>query len=182
MANYALATLPLINRVMLSAGNATECLFAYDAGASGKLQDLFKWWSVLAEKGPLYGYFVKPPKSLLVVKDCHYASAAALFQNSGIEITTEGRPLLGAPPGNVDYCTSFLQSKSYLLVQEDRTLARIARTEPQAAYSAFTHGLASKWNYLILVSPIFREFLEPLESTIRSEYPASLTGHCISDL
>ena len=81
----------------------------------------------------LYGYFVNPPKTWLVVKDCCNASATALFQNSGIQITTEGRPLLGAPLGNVDYCTSFLQSKSSSLVQEVRTLARIARTEPQVA-------------------------------------------------
>ena len=104
MAIYALATLPLINRAKLSAGNATQCWFADDAGAGGKLQDLFNWWCVLAEKGPLYGYFVNPPKTWLVVKDCCFASATALFQNSGIQITTEGRPLLGAPLGNVDYC------------------------------------------------------------------------------
>ena len=97
-------------------------------------------------------------------------------------MTTEGQPLLGAPLGNVDYCTSFLQSKLSSLVQEVRTLARIARTEPHAAYSAFTHGLAGKWNYLMRVSPTFREFLEPLESTIRTEYLASLIGRCISNL
>ena len=67
-------------------------------------------------------------------------------------------------------------------MQEVCTLARIARTEPQAAYSAFTHGLAGKWNYLTRVSPTFREFLVPLGSTIRTEYLASLTGRCISDL
>ena len=31
------------------------------------------------------------------------------------------------------------------------------------------------------MSPTFRDFLEPLESTIRIEYLASLTGRCISD-
>ena len=85
MAIYALAILPLINRAKLSAGNATQCWFADDAGAGGKLQDLFNWWCVLAEKGPLYGYFVNPPKTWPVVKDCRYASATALFQNSGIQ-------------------------------------------------------------------------------------------------
>ena len=45
----------LINRAKLSAGNATQCWFADDAGAGGKLQDLFNWWCVLAEKDPLYG-------------------------------------------------------------------------------------------------------------------------------
>ena len=102
MAIYALATLPLINLAKLSAGNATRCWFADDAGAGGKLQDLFNWWCVLAEKGPLYGYFVNPTKTWLVVKDCRFVSATALFQNSGIQIRTEGRPLLGAPLGNVD--------------------------------------------------------------------------------
>ena len=67
-------------------------------------------------------------------------------------------------------------------MQEVRTLSRIARTEPQAAYSAFTHGLAGRWNYLTRLSPTFREFLEPLERTIRTEHLASLTGRCISDL
>ena len=71
MAIYALATLPLINLAKLSTGNATQCWIADDAGAGGKLQYLFNWWCVLAEKGPLYGYFVNPPKTCLVVKDCH---------------------------------------------------------------------------------------------------------------
>ena len=29
-------------------------------------------------------------------------------------------------------------------------LSKFAQTKPHAAYSAFTHGLSSKWNYVAL--------------------------------
>jgi hypothetical protein len=39
-------------------------------------------------------------------------------------------------------------------VDELERLCEIAKTEPQAAYSALTHGMILKWTYIIGTTPI----------------------------
>ena len=59
-------------------------------------------------------------------------------------------------------------------------LSKIAETQPHTAYAAFTHGLASKWNYLLRVTDwellSFPEILKPLESAIQSQFIPAITG------
>ena len=61
-----------------------------------------------------------------------------------------------------------------------KTLSEYARTQPHAAYAAFTHGLSSKWNYLLRVMDVealsASELLLPLESAIHSQLIPALTG------
>ena len=45
MAMYAVAVIPLIDRV---ANNARQIWFADDASAGGRLEDLHNWWDALA--------------------------------------------------------------------------------------------------------------------------------------
>ena len=107
MVVYALSTLPLIARV--SQPNLTQTWFADDAGAGASLQSLHRWWTALPEVGPKYGYHVNPPKTWLLVKDQHKEAARMLFTNSGIKITTEGRPVLGAPIGTPEFTANFIE-------------------------------------------------------------------------
>ena len=181
MAIYALATIPLINQAQAAAEDVTQCWFAVDAGAGGFLKDLLQWWRTLADVGQRYGYFVNPPKTWLVVKEKHYQAATSLFRSTGIQITTRGRPLLGAPLGDPDYHQEYLKSKVSSLVSQIRTLASIATTEPHAAYAAFTHGLAQKWTYLSRVTPDLSDFMQPLEKEIRTMFLATLTGRPVGD-
>ena len=37
-------------------------------------------------------------------------------------------------------------------MNEVEKLSKITKTQPHAAYAAFTHGLSSKWNYLLRVT------------------------------
>ena len=61
-----------------------------------------------------------------------------------------------------------------------KTLSEYAKTQPNAAYAAFTHGLSSKWNYLLRVLDIdalsASDLLQPLESAICSQLIPALTG------
>ena len=54
---------------------------------------------------------INASKSWLVVKEPSHTSAFAIFQDTGIKITTEGRPLLGAPIGTDQYTSDFISQK-----------------------------------------------------------------------
>ena len=45
---------------------------------------------------------------------------------------------------------------------------------PQSAYSAFTHGVISKWNFVFRTCPNFESFLQPLEDIIRCRFIPAL--------
>ena len=55
-------------------------------------------------------------------------------------------------------------------------LADIAVTQTHAAYTAFTHGLASNWAYLARTIPDIADLLQPLEDMIRQRVLPSITA------
>ena len=55
-------------------------------------------------------------------------------------------------------------------------MAAIALSQPHAAHAAFTHGLSSKWFYLIRTIQGIGSLLQPLETVIRSKLIPALTG------
>ena len=59
-------------------------------------------------------------------------------------------------------------------------LSKIAESQPHAAYAAFTHGLCSKWNYLLRVTDWDQhqpeDILDSLEKKIHSLFIPALTG------
>ena len=55
-------------------------------------------------------------------------------------------------------------------------LSNIAISQPHAAYSAFTHGLISKWTYLSRTVPDIENHMKPLEEAIRQKLLPSITG------
>ena len=57
-------------------------------------------------------------------------------------------------------------------------LMDIARTQPHAAYAAFTHGYVHKISYLCRTVPNVSQSLQPLEDCIRSHLIPILTGQC----
>lgn len=173
MPMYALATIPLIKRLHQG---VHQTWYADDAAGIGRLVQLRKWWDDISALGPSYGYFSNPAKTWLVTKEEHYKLAVDLFSGTGIRITTEGRPYLGVPLGTLKFTTEWLQSKVKGWCDEIETLAKIAGTQPHAAYSAFTHGFASKWSYISRTVPGCAQLLLPVESAIRSKLLPALTG------
>ena len=62
-------------------------------------------------------------------------------------------------------------------------LATIASSQPFAAYTAFTHGPASSWNYVSCTIPDIGDLLDPVEKAIRHKLLPALTGRsAVSDL
>ena len=174
MPMYAVATKPLIVKTK---NEAKQVWFADDAAAMGKIADLHEWWDSLCAIGPSYGYFPNASKSWLITKESFYSSAVAAFGDLDVKITTEGRPYLGSPVGTPDYIESFMKNKVQEWIDELELLANIGMTQPHAAYSAFTHGLVSKWSYLSRTTPNIAQLLQPLELSIRNAFLPAITEH-----
>ena len=77
----------------------------------------------------------------LIVKPNLIDEATALFKDSGIKITAEGKKHLGAAIGSEDYKNEFMNEKIKSWVTEIINLTEIAKKDPHSAYCAFTHGL-----------------------------------------
>ena len=148
--------------------------YADDSAAIGQIEQLSTWWDTLREEGPKFGYFPNPSKTWLVVKDpqCSVSTIA----NSGINITTEGRPYLGAAIGTEKYMEEHVKSKVAKWAENITILSSFAKTQPHASYAALTHGLMSKWTYLSRVMPAIGQLLQPLDECIQANLIPAPTG------
>ena len=126
--------------------------------------------------GPGYGYFPNASKTWILVKHSHLSHAQSVFADTHVNLTCDGRPHLGAPLGTQDYVDRYMKDKVNTWCTELELLSTIAKTQPHAAYAAFTHGLTSKWTFLTRTVPNIGPLLLPLEKVIRSSFIPSFTN------
>ena len=174
MAMYGLAKIPLIQKLN---GPCKQVWYADESAAFGSLEHLRSWWDRLTTEGPRFGYFANPSKTWLVTKEC--CNAAKIFAGSAINITSHGRPYLGAPLGSPEFIEDHISSKVGEWTASITILSEIAISQPHAAYSALTHGLSSKWSYLSRVTPSISHLLSPLDIALRTKLLPALTGRPI---
>ncbi|KAG0718607.1 hypothetical protein GWK47_052103 [Chionoecetes opilio] len=67
-----------------------------------------------------------------------------------------------------------LRKKVSEWVKEVGVLSGMAKTEPHAAYSAFTHGLQHRWSFVKRIIPGISRLLRPLEEFIRKTFLPAL--------
>ena len=176
MPMYALATIPLIKKLRHRLDDVSQVWYADDASAAGKIDRLREWWSLLVTEGPKFGYFTNATKTWLVTKEKHLATSTASFANTGVQVTADGRPYLGAAIGTEEFIASYVKDKVARWSADMDTLATIALTQPHAAHAVFTHGLSGKWCFLTRTIQGVGNLLQPLETTIRSKLIPALTG------
>ena len=121
--------------------------------ACGKLGALRKWWDRLCELGHSFGYFVNVVNTWLVTKDHLFQDSISSFSGSGIRVTSDGRPYLGAAIGSESCIQSFVADKVKGWSEEITVLARFVESQPHAAYCTFTHGLSSCWIFVSRTVP-----------------------------
>ena len=170
---FALATLPLISKL---SGPAEQTGYADDAAATGKIADLHEWWNEVSCLGPCYGYHANASKTWLVTKEEFLSEATAVFGDTSVQVTTEGRPYLGAPLGSPAYVSQFVREKVDQWSKELSLLSQIANTQPHAAFAAYTRGMQSRWSYLSTTTPLIGGHLQELEHLLRSRLIPNLTG------
>ena len=179
MAMYAIAiaigTLPLIHRLDQI---TKQVWYAGDATAGGRLHHLHvhSWWTQLLSCGPEYGYHANASKTWLVVKQEYLSLATEPFADSGIQVTVEGRRHLGAALGTRSFTEAYVNDKVLEWVGEVARLSSITSSQPHTAYAALTHGLISKWTYLMRTVQGIGDLFEPLEKAIQQDLLPALTG------
>ena len=122
-----------------------------------------------------FGYFVNADETWLMTKKNYYSKAEAVFVGTGVHITLEERPYLGAPIGTEEYNVSSMEDKVKEWVEELNLLVDIACSQPHAAYAAFTRSLTGRWIYLSRTVSNIAPALLPLELVIRSRLIPVLT-------
>ena len=150
---YALATLPLIQALQQDQPLVRQTWLADDSAAAGRLTDLRKWWDKIREVGEVYGYWTNSSKTILLVQDSVSDIAREVFSGTGVQITTKGVRYLGSAVGEKAFGSSFLEQNVTEWLDELKVLANFAETEPHAAFTALTHGLRSKYTYLLRTLP-----------------------------
>ena len=91
-----------------------------------------------------------------------------------MQITADGHCLLGAPIGTQSFCKAFTERTVANWKLQLEALSTVARTQPQAAYAAFTHGFIGKWTFLRTTAT--GELCSPLVDMIRSTLIPLLIG------
>ena len=89
---------------------------------------------------------VNASKMWLVVKQEHLPLSTEICADSGVQITVEGRRHLGATLGKGSFTEAYVKEE---WVGEIARLSSIASSQPHAAYAVLSHGLFSKWTYLL---------------------------------
>ena len=173
MPMYALATIPLINKLK---GYSKQIWYADDAATVGKLAELRVWWDILTKEGPNFGYYPNPSKMWLVTKEGCHTAGLSTFAGTGVNVTPDGRPYLGAAIGSPEYVENYVKARVDSWLSIVRNLTTIAKTQPHAVYSALTHGLSSKWTYLCRTVPNISNLLKPLDDILRTKLIPTLTG------
>ena len=126
MAFYGIGTKPILTALKIKIPLVKQVLLADDATGAGKLHQLKEWWMMIIEEGKKYGYFVKPTKSWLVLKNANkLEETRELFKDVPINITIEGKRHLGAAIGTTDFKNEYINEKVKKWCNEIITLSEI---------------------------------------------------------
>ncbi len=91
----------------------------------GAIANLRDYWDQLCIHGPAFGYLVNARKSWLITKEDQLSAGETAFENTGVKVTAEGRPYLGAAIGTPDYIQQHVTSK---VSEWSKELAEYAKT------------------------------------------------------
>ena len=183
MGMYAVATRRLIDELKSEVPDVMQVWFADDSSCGGRLERILKWWEVLKVIGPLFGYFPKPSKTHLIVKDPSLvARAQELFLGEGVQITAEGERHIGAALGSENFRKAYVEEKVDKWIKDVQELASIAKEEPQSALSAYNSGLSQRWTFIQRTVQGIANLFIPLEEAIREQFIPALIGRQVSEL
>ena len=93
-----------------------------------------------------------------------------------MNITSHGRPYLGAPLGSPSFIMEFVRGKVETSKTELQLLCEWACTQPHAAFAVYTHRWSSRCTFITRTIPNVGHLLTDLEAIIQSNLLSTLTG------
>ena len=81
--SMSVAMMPLVNSLRCRE-QYQQSWYADDSARAGSLHSIHSWLDHLIERGPTYGYFAEPTKSVVVVAPKYVEIAKSSFQNVGV--------------------------------------------------------------------------------------------------
>ena len=112
MGFYALGTNTILQTLNTRVEDISQVWLADDATGVGKLEPLRKWWDLIKTEGVKSGYYVKPTKSWLILKDASKLDECEeLFRSAPINITLAGKRHLGAAIGSTEFKNEYIDEK-----------------------------------------------------------------------
>ena len=174
---YTLAARPLLPSTNKG---CKQVWYADDASAGGPLKPLRQWWNKLTDCGSIFGYFPNATKSWPIARlgflDGFLDTAKHLYDNTNINITTEGRKYLGAALGNKKIGKTIPQTKVIEWNSEIETLAKITQYQQQVTLSTLTPGVIRRWICAMSTNEYTTEPLLPLGMEIQNKLISAITG------
>ena len=105
-----------------------------------------------------YGYFPKPSKSCLIVKDSMIHQASSLFHNLSIDVVTSCH-FLGSVIDDISGRNKFISHKIKEWSHHVELLSDLTISQPQATYIALTKSLQQEWNLFTTGCPTLLSLL-----------------------
>ena len=100
MTIYAISIIPMIIMPVETVNNipnneTKSVAYADDLSAARRISELKVWWDNLMKFRPKFGYYAQPSKSWLIIKEKNFKTARTMFNNTKVNITTDGKRHLG---------------------------------------------------------------------------------------
>ena len=89
-----------------------------------------------------------------------------MFDSTGVNITVEGVHVLGCPVESEYFVNEQIDAYVNSWCKDVRMLAEIAKTQPQAVYRSFVHGVFGRWTYFFRTCPLEESQFFQLEDTL----------------
>ena len=170
---YGINTVHMITSLRASIPQVKQVWLADDSAGGGSIESLYQWYKSLCEEGRKFGYIVNGAKSWLIVKTSELAESAKKVFGDEVNITLEGRRHLGAVIGSKEFKDQYCQEKVDKWLREMESLTEISKSQPYAAYVAFTKGFKSKFTYYLRTIESFEEYVDPIEEVILTFFLSS---------
>ena len=177
MALYGIALLPLAEKLKEALPDAIVPWFADDAAAVGNAVDCASVLDFLMAKGPTYGYYPEPKKTIYIGKLEDESGAKAAFLSHGHRVEfTQGHRYLGGFIGGEPEKEEWVRAKVEKWADGVKILSSIAKRYPQTAYAGLTIWLQAEWQYVARTVPGINHIFEPVEQAIRRYFIPALLG------
>ena len=150
--------------------------FADDSAGGGSIAQLYNWYKQLSKEGQKFGYFVNGSKSWLIGKSGELAKEAKRVFGDEVNITTKGQRHVGAVKASQEYKDQYCEEKVRVWKEEIERLSEIAKSQPHAAYIAFTKGYKSKFTYFMRTIGSFEDYVHPIQEGIEDLLLPTLVG------